>query len=77
MTIAEIEDVTCPVQGVVNGVNCTAECYFCDYYLQHMVNTAQDKLLGYLLSPLHPSEDGYRISAAILHAMRKELTGAK
>ena len=50
MTIAEIEDITCPTDGKVNGVDCHAECFFCDYYLQHMVNTAQRKLLEYLIA---------------------------
>jgi hypothetical protein len=50
MTIAEIEDVTCPTEGRLKGKDCTAECYFCDLYLQHMVNTAQKKLLKYLIA---------------------------
>jgi uncharacterized radical SAM superfamily protein len=50
MTIAEIEDVTCPTEGRIKGKDCTAECYFCDLYLQHMVNTAQKKLLKYLIA---------------------------
>jgi len=49
MTIAEVEEVTCPTDGRLKGKDCTAECHFCDLYLQHMVNTAQKKLLQYLI----------------------------